>query len=140
MSTRSLIGLKRDGKIQYVYCHFDGYFEYNGVILYECYNTEQRVKELIKRDFFSLERNIEKLDFMADELSETKSIGTNKEDIIQAMKAHGVEYFYIFDGKEWGFYERFGEKEGELRSSKEAYEEYQREQGQIATSAEGGIA
>ena len=132
MSTRSLIGLKRGGKVQYVYCHFDGYFEHNGVILYECYNTEEKVKELIKQDLFGLEKNIKDIDFIA--LSETKNIGANKEDIMQAMEAYGAEYFYIFDDKKWGFYERFGEKKGELRSSKEAYEEYQRKQEQITTN------
>lgn len=128
MSTRSLIGLKKDKEIKYVYCHFDGYFENNGVILYEHYNTEERVKELIKRDFFSLEIEIEKLEFYTDDLSEAKSIGTSKEEIIQAMKAHGAEYFYIFDSKEWGFYYRGYEGISELKNSKEAYEEYKREQ------------
>lgn len=48
MSTRSNIGiLNEDGTVNYIYCHFDGYPEHNGNILNECYNTEEKVRELI---------------------------------------------------------------------------------------------
>lgn len=48
MSTRSFIGIEEtDGSIKAVYCHWDGYPEHNGVILYSSYSTETRVRELI---------------------------------------------------------------------------------------------
>ena len=48
MATRSMISIhQNDGKIRSVYCHWDGYFEHNGVILYNFYNTPEKVKELI---------------------------------------------------------------------------------------------
>ena len=35
MATRSTISIqKKDGTIRSVYCHWDGYCEYNGVLLY----------------------------------------------------------------------------------------------------------
>ena len=48
MATRSTISIHQiDGKIKTVYCHWDGYYEHNGVILYNFYNTPEKVKELI---------------------------------------------------------------------------------------------
>ena len=48
MITKSTISIhKLDGKIDTIYCHYDGYYEHNGVILYNFYNTPEKVKELI---------------------------------------------------------------------------------------------
>lgn len=48
MSTRSFIGIKNeDGTITAVYCHWDGYPEYNGKMLVENYNTKEKAQELI---------------------------------------------------------------------------------------------
>lgn len=48
MATRSTISIqKKDGTIRSVYCHWDGYCEYNGVLLYNFYNTTDKVNELI---------------------------------------------------------------------------------------------
>lgn len=49
MSTRSFIA-KQTGEDEYltVYCHSDGYLTYNGALLLDCYNTPERVDELLK--------------------------------------------------------------------------------------------
>ena len=48
MGTRSLIGKQlKDGSILGVYCHYDGYPEYNGRMLRDKYNTEEKVNDLI---------------------------------------------------------------------------------------------
>jgi hypothetical protein len=48
MATRSTIGIMNsDSTVTAVYCHWDGYPEYNGNILMENYNTEAKVRELI---------------------------------------------------------------------------------------------
>ena len=48
MSTRSLIA-REIGKNQYsvIYCHFDGYLEHNGKILYKYYNDSNKVDKLL---------------------------------------------------------------------------------------------
>lgn len=49
MSTRSEIGIQnKNGIIESVYCHWDGYLAHNGLLLYLYYNTEEKVRELIK--------------------------------------------------------------------------------------------
>lgn len=48
MSTNSTIGIQNpDGTIRSVYCHWDGYYGYNGRILFENYTTAEKVNELI---------------------------------------------------------------------------------------------
>lgn len=48
MSTRSKIAIKKkDGSIESIYCHSDGYLEYNGVILNNYYKDAEKVQNLI---------------------------------------------------------------------------------------------
>ena len=48
MATRSTIAkLSKDGIIKAVYCHSDGYLEYNGKMLNEYYQDESKVDELL---------------------------------------------------------------------------------------------
>jgi hypothetical protein len=62
MATRSNIGiLNKDNTITSVYCHWDGYPSHNGKILLENYDTEEKVRELLKEgDISSLEPNCTK--------------------------------------------------------------------------------
>lgn len=49
MATRSTIGIKRsDRTVTKIYCHWDGYIEWNGAILQKYYNTADKVKALLK--------------------------------------------------------------------------------------------
>ena len=41
MGTRSCIAVDHGGVIKAVYCHYDGYLEHNGKILYENYTSER---------------------------------------------------------------------------------------------------
>jgi hypothetical protein len=66
MATRSLIGkLNSDNTVDYIYCHWDGYVDNNGRILYEHYNTLEKVDALLALgDLSSLGNEIgEKHDF-----------------------------------------------------------------------------
>ena len=66
MATRSTIALEfADNTVQQVYCHWDGYLDHNGVILFENYQDPFKVRDLIDRgDISSLGPNIgEKHDF-----------------------------------------------------------------------------
>lgn len=49
MSTKSFIA-KQIGEDEYltIYCHNDGYLSYNGAMLIDHYNTEEKVDELLK--------------------------------------------------------------------------------------------
>ena len=48
MATRSTIAMVRgDGCVVKVYCHWDGYLEYNGRLLTQYYNTAEKVAALL---------------------------------------------------------------------------------------------
>lgn len=50
MSTRSMIGIQnRDGSIDAIWCHWDGYPSNNGRILLDMYTTAKATKELINQ-------------------------------------------------------------------------------------------
>lgn len=55
MSTRSKIGIVRcDGSVDHIYCHWDGYPEHNGCLLFNQYNNINKINELIKNGDMSL--------------------------------------------------------------------------------------
>ena len=48
MGTRSTIALEyADGTVEQVYCHWDGYLEHNGKILFENYSDPFKLRELM---------------------------------------------------------------------------------------------
>ena len=54
MGTRSTISIKNlDNTYTQTYCHWDGYIDYNGFLLYCYYNTEEKVRKLLKNGMIS---------------------------------------------------------------------------------------
>ena len=54
MGTRSNIAYERpNGQVVVTYCHYDGYPEYNGVILNENYDTPKQAEELANQGYLS---------------------------------------------------------------------------------------
>ena len=119
MSTNSRIGIYNKGEIKSIYCHWDGYIEHNGAILYRFYSTEEEVKELIALGDLSIlgKRIGEKVDFdkmTFDQMYREKydgqcvayhrdrgetfsdRISTSIEDI-----QDNQEYNYLFKDGEW---------------------------------------
>lgn len=60
MGTRSLISMETNGELKAIYCHYDGYKEGVGQTLFEHYQDEQKVRELVSLgDMSVLEKSIE---------------------------------------------------------------------------------
>lgn len=61
MATRSRIAIeKKDGTVESIYCHWDGYPENNGIILVENYKDHKKVQDLIDLgDISNLAPNVE---------------------------------------------------------------------------------
>ena len=54
MGTRSTIALEfADGTVEQVYCHWDGYLEHNGKILFENYSDPFKLRDLIDQGAIS---------------------------------------------------------------------------------------
>ena len=105
MSTRSLIGLKNDVGITYVYCHFDGYLDGVGITLVKNYDTEDKVKALLEKgDMSSLGDSIDTCDFYNEDDSNASTI-PDCEDIKDRYYKCGqncwADYVYLFEDGEW---------------------------------------
>jgi hypothetical protein len=104
MSTRSFIGMvNRDLTITSVYCHWDGYPEYNGKMLLQHYDTPAKVRKLLhKGDFSALQENISDIEYYVDRGDEdTGAVKQSLDDFIAMCRDSWCEYFYILrtDGK-----------------------------------------
>lgn len=119
MATRSEIGIEREnGKVEVIYCHWDGYIESNGKILLENYATRDKVEDLIKLgDLSILGKSINPdpskphtFDNAQDNVcvaygrdrgeEHTQSKIMSKEDFVKELEM--VDYLYLFTKKnEW---------------------------------------
>lgn len=123
MSTRSRIGiLKKDGSIDSIYCHLDGYPEGVGLKLYKHYNNINKINRLIKLgDISHLENKINPLPLLKHEFgydTEQKNVVVayhrdRKEDWEHVKPVHSnnilefenyckesdQEYAYLYDEK-----------------------------------------
>ena len=116
MATRSRIGLQlADESILSVYCHWDGYPEFNGAKLVEHFNSRDAVTELIDGgDISALWTN---LDWDNQTLPETGPLyysarGEDRPPHLDANKydylADGEQYAYIYTlNDEWVCYNRY---------------------------------
>ena len=112
MATRSRIGIQlADESILSVYCHYDGYPEFNGVKLVEHFNSRDAATELIDGgDISALWTNV---GWDNETLPETgplyySSRGEDCPPRLDANKydylADGEEYAYLFANGEWVCY------------------------------------
>ena len=54
MGTRSNIAVERpNGQVIVTYCHYDGYLEYNGLLINEHYNNQKKAEELANQGYLS---------------------------------------------------------------------------------------
>jgi hypothetical protein len=136
MGTRSLIGIQEtDGSIEAVYCHWDGYPEYNGKVLYNHY-PEPKIRGLLALgDLSSLRESIEKPEghtfntavdgysiFYNRDRGEELSTGKKWPDA-EAYKneeGYGTEWHYYYSLKDHKWYvSKCWVEEGEEKAFKE---------------------
>jgi hypothetical protein len=99
MATRSTIWLEKENGLEGIFAHWDGYLDNNGKILYQYYNTEDKVQELINGGHLSvLKETVEKIEFY-NEGNKIYFVDTAKD-----TKKFAEEYNYIFRDGEWFYY------------------------------------
>ena len=120
MSTRSRIAMVNlDGSVKSIYCHWDGYLEWNGDILANCYVTNEEVNSLINLgDISSLGRLLEDTESYHFTRGEELVIKyhPNLDSFFNYVGYCGEEYAYIFQDDVWYYsdYKMFEEKRREL--------------------------
>ena len=118
MATRSYIAMKiGEDTYKGVYCHYDGYLDYNGLMLYEHYNTKERVEELISLgNISSLHEKIAPEEgshhsfdnpdpgvtvfYGRDRGEEGQEAFTCTEEELKDTDSW-IEYIYVFDNGKW---------------------------------------
>lgn len=125
MATRSTIAVvHNDGSVSQVYCHWDGYVEYNGQVLNKFYNTLDKVEELIsfgdasglgstvgeKHDFTARSEYVDNIatqcTFYGRDRGETRTEARRFADIAEYEKNVQLEQFnYLFIEGDWYFKE-----------------------------------
>ena len=119
MATRSYIGVRNlDASVDYIYCHFDGYPDHNGVILTEHYADMDKVNALMKLGDLSVlgEQIGGKHDFNKrtrgwclaygrDRGESNVSVKTG--DYKELINDQNVDYVYIFDGDYWECFDTY---------------------------------
>jgi hypothetical protein len=115
MATRSLIGIKLDNIVKTIYCHWDGYPEYNGKLLIENYSSPAAITELMELgDLSTLDITPDKCKAYHRDRNEPwgmvepreMDINTVVED---AVKDYGVDYVYIYNNEfEWDCFKSDG--------------------------------
>ncbi|MCM1556921.1 MAG: hypothetical protein NC087_05245 [Anaeroplasma bactoclasticum] len=113
MSTRSYICKELpNGKYKTIYCHSDGYIDFNGAILNDCYTTEKKVDKLLALGNISSLGVVTKPDKRKTHnfdnpqryvcVAYGRDRGENKEQsrdltLKEMFKNTWIEYFYMFD-------------------------------------------
>lgn len=106
MATRSLIGMKKpDGRIQAIYCHWDGYPEYVGLQLLLNYRDDETVQKLMDLGDRSSLRGAPTEEDTYAVTQSTKIVPTIYNDFQQFLDNDkgGTEYFYLWDNG-WDIY------------------------------------
>lgn len=102
MSTRSMIGkMNEDGTVEAIYCHFDGYLDGVGATLFEAYQDQKKIDQLIyKGDVSSLGASIDSTSFYPD--THFKTFRDDPAYLEYCFKDNRwIEYCYLWDGEEW---------------------------------------
>jgi len=101
MGTRSNIAYQRaNGQVVVTYCHYDGYPEYNGVLLNEHYNNQKKAEELANQGYLSS---------LKPTIKESLEGRANIEPPIIYHSAHtfyndvqfDIEWIYLFKNNQW---------------------------------------
>lgn len=126
MGTRSRIGVMHGDKCKSIYCHWDGYLDYNGKILLEHYDSAKANHLVALGDISSLDKNVEipegqlhsfdtPLDgvttFYGRDRKENGcefSVDHTFEDFMKRVDDSGAEFYYIMRDGVWYVGDNYG--------------------------------
>jgi len=132
MGTRSRIGVMHGDNCKSVYCHWDGYIDYNGRILLEHYDSTKANFLVALGDISSLKPDVfigEGVEHSFEKPAEDITIfygrdrgetgtewktDTTFEAFLERVDNCGAEYYYIMKDGEWYVGNVYGADAGEL--------------------------
>jgi hypothetical protein len=126
MATRSRIGVQlKDGSVLSVYCHWDGYPEFNGKKLKEHFNSYEKAAELIDggdisslwtdTDWNHMKMEEHRTLYYVERGQEDQDVEPNLhnsfQSFISSVNDSWSDYAYLFADGEWKCYTRKGNEE-----------------------------
>jgi hypothetical protein len=121
MATRSSIAVKTDNGIRSIYCHWNGFPDYNGAVLNEHYTSPEKIAQLIDLgdlSYLSDEVGTEPQDFNNPNSDITLAYGRDRgetdvdavthpniESWADLRKSSGCEYGYLWENGSWATFE-----------------------------------
>lgn len=103
MGTRSRVAVMHGDVCKSVYCHYDGYLEHTGDILYKHYDSV-KANELVSRgDNSGVQETIAEMNFYADRGEENVSwqVAHSFEEFLDQVERCGGEYYYVMQHGVW---------------------------------------
>lgn len=106
MATRSYIGVSTSKGINVMYCHFDGYPSYNGVILRDNYKDIDKVNDLINLGSISqLKTDVANC---VKHPNIKPVLYKSKDTLLKEVQDGYIEYIYIFNNGYWTCFDSLG--------------------------------
>lgn len=103
MGTRSRVGVMHGTVVKSVYCHYDGYLEHTGQILYQNYDSIRANALVARGDNSGVQESLEEMNFYADRGEEDVSwrVAHTFEEFLEQVDSCGGEYYYIMRDGVW---------------------------------------
>lgn len=103
MGTSSMIAIKNeDGSVTASYCHYDGYVGYNGMMLKECYNTQELASAVANSGYVSaLNEDLQDSIDKSANVDNPVVYECSDEYLLTGWEYCGAQFLYLWDGEQW---------------------------------------
>lgn len=103
MGTRSRVAVMHGDVCKSVYCHYDGYLEYTGEILYKHWDSTAANALIARGDNSGIKETLAEMNFYADRGEDNVSwrVAHSFEGFLDQVHGCGGEYYYVLQGGVW---------------------------------------
>ena len=103
MGTRSRVAVMHGDVCKSVYCHYDGYLQYTGEILFKHYDSTKANLLVSLGDNSGVKETVEEMNFYKDRGEEDVSwqVAHTFEEFLEQVEGCGAEYYYVMRDGVW---------------------------------------
>jgi len=103
MGTRSRVAVMHGDVCKSVYCHYDGYLDYTGRILFEHYDSTRANALIARGDNSGVKETVEEMNFYSDrgETDVDWAVAHTFEEFLEQVENCCGEYYYVMRDGVW---------------------------------------
>ena len=112
MGTRSRVAVMHGDVCKSVYCHYDGYLEYTGELLYKHYGSAEANALVARGDNSGVQKTLDEMNFYEDREAQGEdvqefvnstpwSVAHSFEEFLEQVQGCGAEYYYVMRDGVW---------------------------------------